>query len=292
MHGDTRLADFLRARRELARPADFGLPETGRRRVRGLRREELAMLAGVSTDYYVRLEQGRDRHPSEEVLTALARVLGLDEDALAHMRQLAAARPRRRKAAAKPERVSPGLLQLLRQWPDQPVCVVSRFRDVLACNPLFAALHPGLSRDQNLMRMLFLDPAERDLYPDWETIARDSVASVRAGAGADLDHPRLTELLGELVLKSDDFARLWARHDVRVKLPGSKRFRHPVVGEFTLSYETFSVTASPGQTLIVYHAEPATRDADALSLLASHAATTAADRSASQVLQFGSAAPA
>jgi hypothetical protein len=188
--------------------------------------------------------------------------------------------------------VSPGLLQLLRQWPDQPVCVVSRFRDVLACTTLFAALHPGLTRDQNLMRMLFLDPAERDLYPDWETIARDSVASVRAGAGADLDHPRLTELVGELVLKSDDFARLWARHDVRFKLPGNKRFRHPVVGEFTLSYETFSVTASPGQTLIVYHAEPRTRDADALSLLASHAATTAADRSAGQVLQFGAVAPA
>lgn len=160
---------------------------------------------------------------------------------------------------------------------------------MLACTTLFAALHPGLGRDQNLMRLLFLDPDERDLYPDWETIARDSVASVRAGAGPDLDHPRLTELVGELVLKSDDFARLWARHDVRFKLPGIKRFRHPVVGEFTLSYETFAVTASTGQTLIVYHAEPGGSDADALALLASHAATTAAGRPPGEVLQFAAA---
>jgi transcriptional regulator with XRE-family HTH domain len=275
MDGDTQLAEFLRARRELAMPADFGLRDAGRRRVRGLRREEVAMLAGVSTDYYVRLEQGRDRHPSEEVLTALGRVFGLDDDGLAHMRQLSAARPRRRKAGGKPEKVGPGLLRLLDQWADQPVFVSGRFKDVLACTPLFLTLHSGLASDRNLMRMLFLDPAERDLYPDWEQIARDSVAGLRAGAGADLDHPRLTELVGELVLKSDDFARLWARHDVRVRPPGIKRFRHPVVGEFTLSYETFSVTASPGQSLCVYHAEPGSPDADALALLATHAASRA-----------------
>jgi transcriptional regulator with XRE-family HTH domain len=283
MSGDTGLpgsglAEFLRARRELAQPADFGLPDAGRRRVRGLRREEVAMLAGVSTDYYVRLEQGRDQHPSEEILAALAKVFGLDEDALAHMRQLAAPGRRLRRSAGKPERVSPGLGLLLRQWADQPVFVSSRFRDVLASTPLMVALHPGLERDRNLTRALFLDPAERDLYPDWEKVAGDSVAWLRAGAGVDLDHPRLTELVGELVLKSGDFARLWARHDIRVKGSGTKRFRHPVVGDMTLGYETFTVNASDGQTLTAYHAEPGTPDADALTLLASHVATLGKNR--------------
>lgn len=236
------------------------------------------MLAGVSTDYYVRLEQGRDQHPSEEILAALAKVFGLDEDALAHMRQLAAPGRRLRRSAGKPERVSPGLGLLLRQWADQPVFVSSRFRDVLASTPLMVALHPGLERDRNLTRALFLDPAERDLYPDWEKVAGDSVAWLRAGAGVDLDHPRLTELVGELVLKSGDFARLWARHDIRVKGSGTKRFRHPVVGDMTLGYETFTVNASDGQTLTAYHAEPGTPDADALTLLASHVATLGKNR--------------
>ena len=282
MKGDTGdpelgLAEFLRARRELASPADFGLPDVGRRRVRGLRREEVAMLAGVSTDYYVRLEQGRDRHPSEEILAALATVFGLDEDALTHMRQLAAPQRRRRRPVAKPERVSPGLVRLLDQWSDQPVFVTSRFRDVLVSTPLMTALHPGLERDRNMTRALFLDPAERAIYPEWDKVAGDSVAWLRAGAGADLDHPRLTELVGELVLKSDDFARLWARHDVRVKGAGRKHLRHPVVGELTLGYETFTVNASAGQTLTAYHAEPGTPDADALALLASHTATVGRD---------------
>lgn len=283
MDGDTDLrgsglAEYLRARRELAAPADFGLPDAGRRRVRGLRREEVAMLAGVSTDYYVRLEQGRDRHPSEEVLGALARVFGLDEDALAHMRQLAAP-PKRRKTPVRPERVSAGLLRLLEEWADQPVFVMSRLRNVLASTRLMAALHPGLERDRNMTRALFLDPAERGLYPEWEQVARDSVAWLRAGAGADQGE-QLTELVGELVLKSDDFARLWARHDVRVKASGTKHFRHPVAGDLTLSYETFTVNASPGQTLTVYHAEPDSPDADALALLASHVATSAAESAA------------
>jgi transcriptional regulator with XRE-family HTH domain len=297
MDGDTRLGEFLRARRELASPADFGLADAGRRRVRGLRREEVAMLAGVSTDYYIRLEQGRDRHPSEEILASLAGVFGLDEDALGHMRQLATPARRRRKAAARPERVSPGLLTLLRQWADQPVLVTSRFRDVLACTSLMAALHPGLARDTNLTRALFLDPAERALYPEWERVARDSVAWLRAGAGGYLDHPRFTELVGELVLKSDDFARLWARHDVRTKAAGTKWFRHPVVGDLTLGYETFAVNASNGQSLSFYHAEPGSPAADALALLASHSVTAAGTAAAGtaggasrQVLVFDAAA--
>jgi transcriptional regulator with XRE-family HTH domain len=277
MDADSQLGEFLRARRELARPADLGLPDSGRRRVPGLRREEVAMLAGVSTDYYVRLEQGRERHPSDEVLTALAGVLGLDEDALAHLRQLAAPRPRRRRAQPRPERASPGLLSLLGQWPDTPAFVMNRFRDVLACTALAAALHPGLDRDRNMVRLLFLDPAERDLYPEWDRVARDSVAWLRAAAGADLGHPRLTEVVGELTVKSPEFARLWSRHEVREKSSGAKRLVHPVTGEIALDFETFAVGARQGQSLTVYHAAPGSRAADALSLLASHAATSAQD---------------
>lgn len=277
MDADSQLGEFLRARRELARPADLGLPDSGRRRVPGLRREEVAMLAGVSTDYYVRLEQGRERHPSDEVLTALAGVLGLGEDALAHLRQLTAARPRRRRQP-RPEQASAGLLSLLGQWPGTPAFVMNRFRDVLACTALAAALHPGLRHDRNMVRLLFLDPAERDLYPEWDRVAREAVAWLRGAAGADLDHPRLTAVVGELTVKSPEFARLWSRHEVREKSSGSKRLVHPVVGEIALDFETFAVGARQGQSLTVYHAAPGSRAADTLSLLASYAATSAPDR--------------
>ncbi len=268
------LGEFLRARRELARPADAGVIDDGRRRVRGLRREEMAMLAGVSTDYYNRLEQGRDRHPSPEVVTALARVFGLDDDSLAHLRDLADPRRPRRRPARKPERISPGTLQVLQLLSGSPALVQTRFRDVLACTTLAAALHPGLLREPNMLRLLFLNPAQKDFYPDWERVARESVAWLRAAAGDDLRHPRLTCLVGELSLNSEDFGRFWNRHDVRMKSSGTWRGMHPIVGGLTVGYETFAVNASPGQFLTVCHAVPGSRDADALALLASHAATT------------------
>ncbi|MEU2104187.1 helix-turn-helix transcriptional regulator [Nocardia sp. NPDC019255] len=269
MDSDNRLGAFLRARRELVRPEDFGLPGGGQRRVAGLRREEIALLAGVSADYYVRLEQGRDRHPSEQVIASLARVFALDEEGTAHLRELARPTAKRQRASRRPERVAPGLLRLMDAWPNTPALVLGRYLDVLAANPLAAAVNSCSVPGVNQVRMVFLDPEARDLYLDWPTIAADTVASLRATAGADLDDPRLTELVGELSLKSEEFRQLWARHDVRVKTAGVKEFRNPMVGNLTLSYETFSVNGAPGQMLIAYHAEPGSSSERSLALLGS-----------------------
>jgi transcriptional regulator with XRE-family HTH domain len=282
MDSDNRLGAFLRARRELVRPEDFGMSGGGQRRVAGLRREEIALLAGVSADYYVRLEQGRDRHPSEQVITALARVFALDEEGTAHLRALARPTAARSRAPRRPERVAPGLLRLLEAWPHTPAVVLGRYLDVLAANPLAAAVNSCSVPGVNQVRMVFLDPQARDLYGDWPTIAADTVASLRATAGADLDDPRLTELVGELSLKSEEFRQLWARHDVRVKTAGVKQFRNPMVGDLTLSYETLSVNGAPGQILIAYHAEPGSPSERSLALLGSLIAedgkTTGAER--------------
>ncbi|MBF6297029.1 helix-turn-helix domain-containing protein [Nocardia amamiensis] len=277
MDSDNRLGAFLRARRELARPEDFGLSGGGQRRVAGLRREEIALLAGVSADYYVRLEQGRDRHPSEQVIAALARVFALDDEGTAHLRELARPAAKRPRGPRRPERVAPGLLRLMNAWPHTPALVLGKYLDVLAANPLAEAVNSCSVPGVNQVRMVFLDPEARDLYSDWPTIAADTVASLRATAGADLDDPRLTELVGELSLKSEDFRQLWARHDVRVKTAGVKRFRNPMVGELTLSYETFSVNGAPGQMLIAYHAEPGSPSERSLALLGSLIADKASD---------------
>lgn len=267
MDGDNRLGEFLRARRELVRPQDVGLPDLGRRRVQGLRREELALLAGVSADYYIRLEQGRDRHPSEAILEALAKVLRLDEMALRHLHTLARPAPRPRRSKPKPERVSPGLVRLLECWSTTPAFVIGRCLDVLAINPLGSALHGGLGPGANLVRLVFLDSTAGCIYGDWEKVADDTVGSLRATAGADPDLPRLAELVGELTLKSEEFRRRWARHDVREKTSGSKRFVHPLVGPLTLSYETLTVNGAAGQMLVAYHAEPDSEHARALARL-------------------------
>lgn len=267
MDNDNRLGEFLRARRELVRPEDFGLPDARRRRVSGLRREEVAMLAGLSSDYYVRLEQGRDRHPSEEVLDALGRVLRLESPALARLREMARDKPRRRPPARRPERVSPNLLRLMDTWRHQPALVLGRCLDVLAANALGTALLGPATR--NTVRLVFLDPASRSFYPDWERVAQDAVAALRAAAGADLDDPRLIELVGELSIKSRDFVRLWSRHDVRGRTRDSKRFCHPLVGELTLTYEVFTVNSASRQQLVVYQAEPGSPSDGALALLGS-----------------------
>lgn len=266
---DNRLGEFLRARRELARPEDFGLPDPARRRVPGLRREEVALLAGVSADYYVRLEQGRDKRPSEQVIEALARVFDLADDALAHLHELARPVRRRRRPAGRVERVGPGVLRLLESWSATPAMVVGRYLDILATNALAAAVNACSTAGANQVRLMFLDPAMRDIFPDWEVVARETVASLRATAGLDQDDPRLTELVGELSVKSEDFRRLWARHDVLVKAAGRKRFRHPMVGDLDLGYETFAVNGVPGQMLVVYHADPGSPAEGALALLSS-----------------------
>lgn len=283
MPTDNRIGQFLRARRERVQPEDVGLPDLGRRRVPGLRREELATLAGVSADYYVRLEQGRERHPSEQVIDALARALRLDDDATAHLHELARPTPRRRRAARRTERVRPELLRLMDAWAHTPALVTGRHIDVLAANSLATTLHGGFAPGHNLVRTLFLDPAARERYPDWDEVAKDTVAALRASVGPDLDDPHLTDLVGELSLKSERFRTLWARHDVREKTHGTKRFVHPQVGELTLHYETFAVAGSSGQVLSVYHADPGSPTEQALALLSSIAAgeTAAATRTSS-----------
>jgi transcriptional regulator with XRE-family HTH domain len=277
MEADNRIGQFLRARRELVQPEDVGIEAFGRRRVPGLRREELAMLAGVSVDYYVRLEQGRERHPSEQVLDSLARALQLDDTASRHLQELARPPARRRRPSIRPQRVRRGVERLMDGWSHTPAMVYGRCMDVLAANSLADAVHGRPLRGDNALRSIFLDPGARDFYADWEEVARDTVAWLRALAGADLDDPRLTELVGELSLKSEEFRRLWARHDVREKTSGTKRFVHPVVGELSLGYESFAIGGAPGQVLVVYHAEPGSRNEQALALLASVAAGESAE---------------
>lgn len=280
MAEDNRVGEYLRARRELVRPGDVGLPDAelhARRRVPGLRREELAMLAGISSDYLVRLEQGRDRHPSAQVLDALARALGLDEHGTAHLHALARPAPARRRPRPRAERVSPGIDALIRAWPDTPAIVQGRFGDVLAVNALATALSPIYTPGVNGLRATFLDPAVRELYrEDWDRIAESSVAGIRALAGPDVDDPRLTELVGELSVRSEEFRRLWARHDVRPRVSGgTSRLEHPQVGPLELRYEKLAITGSDGQTLVVYHADPGSPAADGLALLGSIAAGAA-----------------
>lgn len=267
-----RLGEFLRARRALVRPEDHGMP-TGTRRTPGLRREEVAMLAGVSTDYYVRLEQGRDRHPSSQVIEALAGALRLEDEAAAYLRRLAAPGTSRRSRRACPqEYASPGLVGLMDAWPSTPALVYGRSMDLLAVNALGKALFCWLEEETNLLRAIFLKPRARIFYRDWARIAEGCVAALRA-ADADPEDARLAELVEELSVASPDFARLWGRHEVRAKRAQTKRFDHPVVGELTLRFENLSVADAPGQHLVVYHADPDSPAEHALALLGSYAAT-------------------
>lgn len=259
------LGEFLRARRELARPEEHGLPDLGRRRVPGLRREEVAMLAGISAEYYIRLERGRDRNPSPRVLDALARVLGLDAESRAYAASLVTPAPSR--AEPDSETPPPGVLRLLHATPDLPAFLINRYMDVLAANRAADVLHGGAVRG-NVVRHLFLDPEAREYYPDWEEVAQEAVASLRGSVGGHLDDPRFTRLVGELSLKSTDFVRLWARHDVKAKTCGTKRIVSPTLGPVTISWEGLSVTSAPGLQLITYSAEPGTPSAAALARLA------------------------
>ncbi|GHG08402.1 MULTISPECIES: helix-turn-helix transcriptional regulator [Amycolatopsis] len=273
MAAENSLGEFLRARRAQVGPEELGLPAGGSRRVAGLRREEVALLAGVSTDYYVRLEQGRERNPSAQVVDALARGLALDEDAAAHLHRLARPEPVRRRRARRPEKVSPNLLRLMDGWPDTPALVLGRCLDVLAHNALGQALFAGHTHSGDLVRLVFLDPDAREFYPEWERVAVNTVGGLRAAAGIDPDDPQLIDTVGELSVKSADFRRLWARHDIRQKTHETKRFRHRLVGELELSYEALTVNSAPGQQLIVYQAEPGSPSEAALALLGSLAAS-------------------
>jgi transcriptional regulator with XRE-family HTH domain len=267
------IGEYLRARRELIRPEDVALPDLGgRRRVRGLRRAEVALLAGVSIDYYVRLEQGRDQHPSEQVLGALARALQLDDDGTAHLHRLARPLSSRRRRTPRPEPVPAGILQLIGSWSETPAVVEDRYTNVLATNPLATALAPFYVVGTNLVRATFLDPRVRDMFGHWQLITEDAVAALRALIGPDVDDPDLNELVDELSVHSERFRLLWARHDARPKRSGTARIDHPQVGPLELSYEKLPIPGTDRQTLAVYHSKPHSRSAQGLALLASAAA--------------------
>jgi transcriptional regulator with XRE-family HTH domain len=274
------LGEYLRARRELVDPAEVGLRVAGVRRTPGLRREEVATLAGISADYYLRLEQSRDRHPSPQVLEALARVLCLDPTATEYLLGLTAPRPARpRRASRRQQSVPAGIRQLLGAL-NLPAFVESRMFDVLAANRLATALSPGMRPGENRLRSMFLDPAERDQYPDWDRELGGLVASFRGSVGTDNDDPRVAQLVGELSLASERFRKLWARHDVRALAGGMVLMRHPEAGCLQLRREKLPIGDSGGQLLVIYHAEPGSDTAAALARLAS--AGSSAESAAAQ----------
>ncbi|MFF5891871.1 helix-turn-helix domain-containing protein [Streptomyces globisporus] len=269
------LSEFLRTRRAKLQPQDVGLPEFGRaRRVPGLRREELAQLAGVSVAYYTRLEQGNGRNVSAEVLDAIARALRLTDAEHAHLNHLARpARHKKKRRPARVQRVRTGLLYLLDNMDGIPAYVTGARSDILAWNAMAAAvfgdwgaLPPG---ERNWARLVFLSPGYRDLFVNWDSKASDMVSYLRLYAGCHPDDPELSALVGELSVKSDEFRRLWATHNVKEKGHGVKLVRHPLAGDLTLSYETLNLPDDEEQHLVTYHAEPGSESAQALRLLAS-----------------------
>ncbi|WP_430503258.1 helix-turn-helix domain-containing protein [Micromonospora trifolii] len=262
------LGAFLSARRALVTPQQAGIPDGGVRRVPGLRREEVAMLAGVSADYYLRLERGRDRNPSVQVLESIARVLQLDDEHLAYLLKLVADTPRKRRRRPRKEIVPAGALKLLGSLV-QPAFIEGRYFDILASNSLARALSPRLAEGGNQLRDLFLNPAEQALHPDWENMTECFVANLRQAVGTDIDDPRFIELTGELSLASARFRQLWARHDVRGQRGTPIRLNHPQVGELTLNRERLSIAGADGLMLVVYHADAGSSDAEKLTLLAS-----------------------
>ncbi|MET8274942.1 helix-turn-helix transcriptional regulator [Streptomyces sp. NPDC005146] len=272
--GGDELGRFLRARRTQTSPQSAGLtPGPGIRRTPGLRREELATLAGVSIDYYTRLERGKETRPSPGVVDALARALHLDDDEHHHLRELAVRAARYAPEPPPPpsRTVRPHLKLLLETMRPNPAYVVSRSMDLLAWNPGGLALYAGLAdwpaKQRNLARYLFLHPTARELFPDWETQVRTCVAGLRAQAGTNPDAPDLTHLVGELLLKSPDFAKLWERYDVVGRKKIQKTFHHPQIGILTLSGQSMHLEGTPGQRLGAYTAEPGTSDYDAMLLL-------------------------
>jgi transcriptional regulator with XRE-family HTH domain len=259
-----RIGAYLRARRALVTPEQVGIPAGAHRRVPGLRREEVALLAGISADYYLRLERGSDRHPSAQVLEALARVLRLDDVESQYLFDLASTPPRSRRRR-RPERV-PERLQHLLAAVDVPAFVEGRTFDVLAANPLALALSPRLRPGENRLRSLLLDPEERAFHRDWEAASAGFIAAFRQSIGERTDDPRIVELVGELSLASARFRSLWARHDVRQLEGGSLTVDHPVVGELHLHRDKLPVD---GVLLVLYYPDQGSDSAQKLRLLAS-----------------------
>jgi transcriptional regulator with XRE-family HTH domain len=275
------IREFLTSRRARLTPQQAGLPVFGgTRRVPGLRREEAAMLAGVSVDYYTKMERGNLRGVSESVLDALARGLGLDEAERAHLFDLArAAGPapvaRRRRPAR--QRIRPSVQRIIDAMTDAPALVQNGRGDVLAANRLGCALYSEMDlapgRPANHARFVFLDPRSRQFFVEWQRVADDTVAMLRTEAGRDPHDRNLTDLVGELSTRSEEFRTRWAAHNVRAHQTGAKRYHHPVVGELSLTYEMLELAADPGLAVLALSAEPGSPSQDALRLLGSWAAT-------------------
>ena len=275
----TELASFLRSRRERIQPVEAGLPPGGRRRTPGLRREEVALLAGISVEYYTRLERGNARGVSESVLEGIARALQLNEAERAHLIDLVHAanttRPTRRRPTQ--QRVRPSVQRILDSMTGTPAFVQNGRLDVLYANQLGYALYSEAFHDRvhpaNLARFFFLDSRATDFFIEWENVANDIVALLRAEAGRDPYDRALSDLIGELSTRSEEFRVRWAAHNVRFHRTGVKRFHHPLVGYLTLAYEALELPGDPGQTIFAYTAEPNSPSHDALNLLASWSST-------------------
>jgi transcriptional regulator with XRE-family HTH domain len=281
MDARVELGEFLQARRARLRPEDIGLVGYGeRRRVPGLRREELAQLAGVSVSYYTRLEQGQSTNASDEILEAIANALRLEDDERDYLMRMARP-PRARPRAARVQHARAGIRQMLDAMADVPALLLGRSNDVLAWNILGHAMFAGhvdfespwrVADRPNLSLMLFLDPHYRDLYVDWKAKARGNVADLHWQSGQFPDDARLTAVVGELTVKSAEFSALWSSHPVRGCEPMRRDFRHPLVGMVTLAQEAWQQTTDPDQRLIVLSAEPGSPSEAALRLLASMSA--------------------
>lgn len=276
------IRDFLATRRAKITPERAGLPAGGgRRRVPGLRREEVAVLAGVSTDWYIRLEKGHICGVSDDVLDAVARALLLDEAERLHLFDLArAARPAKAARRRTPPVVRPNILRMLDQMTGMPAFVRNGRLDVLAINPLGRALYSPVfenpERPANLARFAFLDPRAHTFYPDWAELAASTAAVLRAEAGRDPYDRDLSDLIGELATRSQDFRTFWADHNVRLHQTGAKHFRHPIIGLLDVDFDSMALLTKDewGLTLTCYSAQPGTPSDDAMQLLASWAATT------------------
>ncbi|MGX9899131.1 helix-turn-helix transcriptional regulator [Arthrobacter sp. SA17] len=270
------LGEFLRVRRAALQPEDVGLMNYGIRRVPGLRREELAMLAGVSNTYYTRLEQGLSTNASESVIGSIARALGLNPDERAHLFNLARPGKTKRRTMTKPDKARSGTVRLVRSMFTIPAVVLGRRSEVLAWNPLghrLVAGHLDLeapdtpSTRPNMTRMLFLDPHTRELYSRWQEEATRAVASLRLLAGMTPNDLELAALVGELTMKSPEFATLWAKHPVENCLSGLKHMHHPEVGDLELNFEVLTQNDESGHRILMYAADPGTPAGEALQLL-------------------------
>ncbi|MDB1088695.1 helix-turn-helix transcriptional regulator [Streptomyces sp. ACA25] len=275
------LGAFLRAHRARLRPGDVGLASYGARRVAGLRREEVAVLAGMNSDYYARLEQGRERSPSPQILEAISSALRMDDDAREHMFRLAGTLPAGERPRPR-ETVSPVLRQLLDGYPNAPAFVLNPATDVLASNAVAGALFSPFEKVDNLARMTFLDPAARTFFRQWDRAAEAVVAELRHATGLDPHYRRVHDLAGSLAGVSEEFAALWSSHTVHRKTREGKELLHPDVGALALTFQTLDVRGAPGQQLVIYQAEPGSPSAQALTLLgslhATHRQESATDR--------------